>query len=62
MRSLILYLRTESKTNWVFHFDIQEWVSSTTRYSYFVSIENLLYHIAHKDGKLEVKLREVLYR
>ena len=62
MRSLILYLRTEVKVNWVFHFGLQEWVSSPAHYSYFVSIENLLYHIAHKDEKLEVKLREVIYK
>ena len=62
MRSLILYLRTEFKVNWVFHFGLQEWVSSPTHCSYFVSIENFLYYTAHKDGKLEVTLREVIYR
>lgn len=62
MRSLILYLRTEFKVNWVYHFGLQEWVSSPAYNSYFVSIENFLYYAAHKDGKLEVELREVIYR
>lgn len=63
MRSLILYLKKETKMNWVFHFGLQEWVSKVVPpYMDVVSVENFLYSAVRKDGKPRVELRKVIYK